>query len=286
MRNLTIKRTKSFVGCLAKMKIYIEDSEANDITIDGVTCRKLGELKNGEEKTFSVTEKKAKVFVIADALSKGFCNEYYELAAGGKDVYLSGKNKFNPASGNAFRFDGNDSESVRANRKKGTRKGAAVLAVSLAIGLLIGVVVGSCLIYSVKQNPRTFSYEELSITLTNSFKESEEVDLAFVYESRKIGVFGIKETLDTLGGIETVYDYGQLVLEVNERTDLELKTENGLTYFEYDFSNTNSDDPYHYYGFLYKSDEAFWLVQFVTLQKNADKYESDIKEFASSVTFS
>ena len=76
MRNLTIKRQKSFVACLGKMKVYIEDPMANDLVIKGVYCRKLGDLKNGEEKTFQIGDNAAKVFVIADALSKDFCNEF------------------------------------------------------------------------------------------------------------------------------------------------------------------------------------------------------------------
>ena len=78
MRNLTIKRTKSFVGCLAKMKIYIEDPTSNEMLINNTSCRKIGDLKNGEEKTFQIGEQEAKVFVIADKLSKNYCNEYYQ----------------------------------------------------------------------------------------------------------------------------------------------------------------------------------------------------------------
>jgi hypothetical protein len=105
MRNLTIKRTKSFVACLVKMKIYLEDPMASELVINNVPCRKLGELKNGEEKTFVIGENSAKVFVIADTLSRNYCNEYYQLPDGQDDIFLSGKNDFNPASGNAFRFD-------------------------------------------------------------------------------------------------------------------------------------------------------------------------------------
>ena len=50
MRNLTIVRRKSFVACLAKMKVYIEDPASNELVINKIPCRKLGELKNGEEK--------------------------------------------------------------------------------------------------------------------------------------------------------------------------------------------------------------------------------------------
>lgn len=108
MRNLTIKRKKSFAACLTKMKVYIEDLTSNTIVISGIPCRKLGELKNGEEKTFQIGEQAARIFVIADTLSKEFCNDYYQLSEGQENVFLSGKNKLNPAIGNAFRFDNND----------------------------------------------------------------------------------------------------------------------------------------------------------------------------------
>ena len=39
MRNLTIKRGKSFVGSLAKMKIYIEDPTSNEMRINDIPCR-------------------------------------------------------------------------------------------------------------------------------------------------------------------------------------------------------------------------------------------------------
>ena len=123
MRNLTIKRRKTFVGCAVKMKVYIEDPYSNDIIINNVSCRKLGTLKNNEEKTFVIEDNAAKVFVIADKLSKNYCNEFYQLPAGSEDVYLTGKNKLNLASGNPFLFDNNDNEEALKNRKKGTKKG-------------------------------------------------------------------------------------------------------------------------------------------------------------------
>ena len=146
MRNLTIKRTKSFVACLAKMKIYIEDHSASEIVINDVPCRKLGDLKNGEEKTFEISEQSAKVFVIADKLSKNYCNEFYELPEGQEDITLSGKNHFNPANGNAFRFDNNNNEAVLANRKRSTRKGIVVLVVSIVVGFAIGYLITSLIL--------------------------------------------------------------------------------------------------------------------------------------------
>ena len=49
MRKLTIKRQKSFVGCLAALKVCIEDHISPDMEINNLPCRMLGKLKNGEE---------------------------------------------------------------------------------------------------------------------------------------------------------------------------------------------------------------------------------------------
>ena len=60
MRNLTITREKSFVGCLGRVKVFIEDHTYIETTINNIPCRKLGDLKNGETKTFLISEQALK----------------------------------------------------------------------------------------------------------------------------------------------------------------------------------------------------------------------------------
>ena len=103
MRNLTIKRRKSFVGCLAKMKIYTEDLNSNEMCINGIPCRKIGDLKNGEEKTFQIGEEEAKIFIITDKSNKAYRKDHYLLPKGQEDIFLSGKCKFDAA--NTFHLD-------------------------------------------------------------------------------------------------------------------------------------------------------------------------------------
>lgn len=138
MRTLTIKREKSFVGCLMKMKVYVEDAAAPELQINGVPCRKLGDIKNGEEKSFEIGNNAMKVFVIADKLSKGYCNEFVNIPEGEEDVSLSGRTRFNLFNGNAFRFDGVVDEEVLKNREEGTKKGAPIIIFSVIIGFVIG----------------------------------------------------------------------------------------------------------------------------------------------------
>ena len=192
MRNLTIRREKHFVASLGTMKVYIEDPTANDLTINGVSCRKLGTLKNGEEKTFTIAEEAAKVFVIADKLSKGFCSEYYPLPAGQEDVRLSGKNCFNPATGNAFRFDGVTDEAVLKHRKKGVRIGILVLIIAAIVGFGIGFLATSDLLVPSGE-PKTFSAKGMQITLTDEFSKQTAAGYTAGFGSKDVAVLVLKE---------------------------------------------------------------------------------------------
>ena len=206
MRYLTIKRKKSFVACLGKMKIYIEDPTSSEMTINNVPCRKIGDLKNGEEKTFQIDEQAAKIFVIADKLSKGYCNEYYQLSEGQDDIFLSGENKFNPAAGNAFRFDNNESEEIAANRKKGTRKGSLILVIAVIVGAIIGFSLSSGLTSNKAPEVKKFSSNGMTITLTDEFVKTNIEQYTVAYDSKNVAVFALREEFTLADGFE---DYRQ-----------------------------------------------------------------------------
>ncbi len=286
MRQLTIKRTKSSVACLSKIKLYIEDATANDLVINGVACRKLGEIKNGEEATFEIGEEAAKVFAIAGKASKSYCNEYYPLPAGQEDLYLTGKNRYNPASGNAFRFDNNDTPEVLTNRKKSTRKGILVLCLSLVVGFAFGYFLSSALLSGPAVEPQVFSDNGMSVTLTNEFQPVQAEGHTHCYESPRVAVFALKEEFTLMEGFETytLEQYRDLVI-TNNGISATLKDEDGLKGFAYDYTNPATLDSYHYVSFVYKTQDAFWLVQFVTMEEDADDYKADIATWAKSVFF-
>jgi len=292
MRKLTIKRTKSFVGSLAKMKIYIEDPNSNEILINNTPCRKIGDLKNGEEKTFQIEEQEAKVFVIADKLSKDYCNEYYQLSAGQEDVFLAGKNKFNPANGNAFRFDNNESEGIAENRKHGTRKGIVVLIVAIVVGAILGFLIASGLFFNETPDKapeaKAFSSDGMTITLTDEFRKTDIENYTVAYDSKNVAVFALKEAFSLADGFEdyTVKQYADLVVKNNKLDSAKVKTNGGLTFFEYTYTNPETNDEYRYFSYVYKSNDAFWLVQFATLNKNSDTFVQEIEKWAKSVEFS
>ena len=286
MRNLTIKRNKSFVGCFAKIKIYIEDAESAELTINNTPCRKIGELKNGEVKTFEIGEQALKVFAIADAASRNICFDCFELSEGTVDVFLSGKNLFNPATGNAFIFDNNNNEKAIAERKKAKRKGTLIIIASLIVGVIIGLIRGG--VFDKGPQPKQFTYGEMSITLTDDFIESEYEKNDFMYESRNIAVFGLREDFNAAEGFgdNTLEQYANIVLQNNEHTSHKITSLDNCVYYYYDFEVPDAKDTFRYFTFMYKSDKAFWLIQFAVSVDNVDSYEPQIMQWAKSVEFS
>lgn len=281
MRKLTIKREKSFVACLVKMKVYIEDPVAYELTINGVGCRKLGELKNGEEKTFDISYGAARVFVIVDKTSKEYCSDVWQIPMGEEDITLSGKNKYNPASGNAFRFNGNATEETKSVRKKGTKIGVIILVASCFVGVLLGLLP---IIFDTPED-KVFTNSGMTITLTDEFMKVDQEGFEICYGSPDVAVLISRDKFSDLLGLEefTLQDYGELVIENFEIEGGEVTDVNGLTAFEYEAET--EDGTYYYFVTIHKSDDSFWLVQFATLSSKIDGYVEDFLKWADSVRF-
>ncbi len=285
MRNLTIKRTKSFVGSLCKVKVYIEDENSEDLVINGIPCRKLGELKNGEEKSFSVDEKGAKVFVICDKATKEYCNDFYNIPEGEEDIFLIGKNKFNPAAGNAFRFDGTADEESTKNRKKGTVIGLFVLLAAIIIGGVSGYFISTALTSNVTYDDKTFDSNGMKITLTEAFTETEYEAFTASYSSSDVSVFALREDFSLIEnfGQYTLEEYGEAVLKSNSLDSSDIKNDGSLTYFEYEYED--AADTYSYLSFVFKGPDAFWIIQFSTYKEKYEEYRDAFFEWARTIEF-
>ncbi len=289
MRNLTIKREKSFVGCLVKMKVYMEDAASSEIVINNVSYRKIGELKSGEEKVFSINENECNIVVIADEISKNYCNELYRIPAGEDDIFLSGKNVFNPATGNAFRFNGVKDNIVLQNRKKGSKKGIIVLCICIVLGVFAGFLLTDSLFKGTSGKSKEFSKKGMTITLTNQFREVSQLGYTSCYESKDVVVFALKEEFSLAQGFDkyTLNEYGDiLITNKNLGSSVKLKNSNGLTYFEYQVSNPETKDIINYFSAVYKTSDAFWMIQFATHEKDYNNKRQTIINWAKNIEFS
>ena len=169
------------------------------------------------------------------------------------------------------------------NRKHRTRRGLLILGVSILVGVMMGCLVGC----GQEVQSKTFSEQGMSITLTNEFKEFDAGEFTVGYESKNVAVIALKEEFSLMEGFEdyTLEEYGNLVLKNNEMDFCELNTAEGLTYFEYLYTDPESEEDYQYFSCVYKAEDSFWLIHFVTLADSLGVYADQMLTWAKSVEF-
>jgi hypothetical protein len=277
MRNLTIARRKSFVGCAMKDQVYIRDDAAPELTIAGVPCRKIGDIKNGEIKTFSISEAEQQIFVIADRISKEYCNDTVTVPEGTEDVVLAGVHKFVFGS-NPFRFDSaNRTPEQLLQQKKNSGKGVLISICAAVIGGIIGLSVSNGLFAA---SPMTFTKEDFQITLTDEFSATEEEDFFASYTSDTAMVLAVRDDKSLFEDI-TLAEYGELVLSVNNREGHPLTTEGDLLYFEY--TDVPDGQEIYYFVVCCEGENAFWIVNFATPASNRAEFKQTFLEWAKTL---
>ena len=285
MRNLTILRERSFIACLGKMKVYIEAPASNELKICGVPCRKLGTLKNGEQKTFSIEEDACRIYVIADTVTKDYCNEVYELPAGAEDIYLTGRNCYEPTRGNAFRFAYNDSENVLRQRKHGKKIGLIVMICAVLTGALIGYFITHT---GTKIKEKTFTEQGVSITLTTAFSKLDDPNenVLLCYSAENKMVFFNRDSFSDYEELKnySLDRYSRLMISKNQLDTTLQHTASGIPCFDY---QGTLETGLEYAGrvYVYRTEDAFWMVQFITDADIVDSMYAQFDAWADTVTF-
>ncbi len=288
MRNLVIKREKSFVGMFGKYKVYIVDPSSNDLKINKEPCRKLGTLKNGEQAVFQIPDDEVKIYIIADKYSKSFCNEFVRIPAGETDAYLLGKSKYSPFLGNPFRLDGQVNDEIKANRRRARKVATAFYLTCFIIGLIIGFCIGLFSDEALTE-PETFETDGMTITLIQEFVEVPYNGFAATYETDDMLVAVTKETKPLSTDLKdiTLDEYAELLISGQEEDGIvcsDLLTENGLKYFEYQVAD--GDGTYYYRDYVYETQDAFWHITFICSNETSWVANiTSISEWAQSVTF-
>lgn len=278
MRELTIRRDACFWGKRKKDTVYIEDWEGGDVSFGQTPCRKLGEIRNGETKTFSIGEKLARVFVAGKKNRYDYC----ELPSGTEDVSLSGSHV---PGDPAFRFHGElegYSQEERSSLRKGQKVHFYIKMAVFALGFLLAFLVAFNYFHTAKD----FTVKELTITLTEDF--SEEYAKGFVLNVVSPEVLCCAERIAFADAPHlknfSAKDLAELLIsENNFEGEVYAKTHGDLVYFE--APNKIAGTEYHCFLFPMKSGEAVWILQFATHFTDAETYREQIFAWAESVEF-
>ncbi len=146
--------------------------------------------------------------------------------------------------------------------------------------LLIAVLIFS----ACSATPKSFTVDALSIDLTSAFDRDDSVseDQDAVFISNDLVVTVLSESFNRLGIDDsfTKDDYAELVIMTNGLNSAVMHKEQ-YTYFIYEASADGED--YKYLAVIFKSDDAFYMVQFAALSSDFEPLLEDIWEYIGSV---
>ncbi len=140
---------------------------------------------------------------------------------------------------------------------------------------------------SVSGAEKSFKNGRFSITLTSDFKEKEDSALEAFYSTDGVEVFVLKESFEDYPTSKnmTVEEYLKSLIIMNGDVNAELlKDSNGLYYAEYLYSGSGKVQRYNVYAF--KTDDAFWTVDFIYPKRYTEKMIPYVEKWASTVEIS
>lgn len=148
--------------------------------------------------------------------------------------------------------------------------------------------------FEPKIKDKAFYFDDFSIVLNDTFTESELVSCDAVFLSDDVMICVTKEEFDGLtenchiGMSNTAYEYANYVANANNKTDkaIEITREiiNGKEYTYFTFT-TEEEKSRTNRTYSYKTDDAFWIVQFITFSEEYDSLIGTIESYASSIEF-
>jgi hypothetical protein len=116
--------------------------------------------------------------------------------------------------------------------------------------------------------------DEFSLSERRSLEQFPELNFSAIASGRFM-----KEFEDY-----TLEEYAELLVEANGLSS-DVKIKDGMTFFDYQKKSSKDQKIYRYRAYVYKSDDAFWMIQFAIETKNYDDYADSIDEWARSVSF-
>lgn len=306
VRNLTIKRAESDLGGQTVLALYIEDPASEEHTVNGIACRKLGELKNGEERTFQIGENSLKLLATADGSDDGH-GISFQLPEGDKDVSLA----LRPHSDRAGNKSGNKSEKEKNSDSDGTgsavaegtddtggatenkfypgkSKGFIAFLIAFAAVLIAGLAVAALFIPKKEVKEKKFSSDGMEITLTDEFEKDAAENYTAVFSSKDAAVFVLKEpfTLAEKFDERTADQYADMMIGSNGLGGVEKFDDGDAIRWEHDYTNPETGRVYRCRTYVYKTSDAFWTVQFATLKEKSKDYAEKIDKWAGTIEFS
>ena len=138
---------------------------------------------------------------------------------------------------------------------------------------------------SAEPGKKTFTVEEMSITLTDAFAEKPMLAQTACYETDDAMVTVLKDRGASFDPEMTLTEYAESVILLNklDQVNAFVQTDGNLVYFT--FEQEVLDKDCSFMAFVYQNGETFWMIQFVCETDDAEEMTPVFFEYARSVAF-
>lgn len=283
MRNLIIKRRSSPFGQDAVLHIYATPANG-DVSGDEILWYDLGSVSDGQTVVIPISDEPIKIYIADDLSAQMQRCEYCQIPAGNNDLFISGKRVSATAGSNPFHFDENTDNPASRCRTIGI-----IVAVILLVGALIAFPFVMKLFSKsdapVSYESKVFSKDGIQITLTEEYQElddTEGFEAGFITENASIRIK--KEPYNNNSSIST-FEFAQYYISIVLGENRMPYQEHGLILYEYTEVNPYDGRSYAYLMVFEKGPDAFWIVEFSTLEENADAMRERFLDYAKSICF-
>ncbi|MDE5873865.1 MAG: hypothetical protein K2H07_08135 [Lachnospiraceae bacterium] len=137
-------------------------------------------------------------------------------------------------------------------------------------------------------NPKNFTYQELTITLTDDFRLEKRDGFNVYLASENVIFSAVQETPQMLEykgyEINSLNDYCQTILSLNNIPKDKLISRNNYYYFTN--SKTVDGANYTYVHCMFTFADSYWICEFACKSKHYKRLEDKILSWADSITFS
>ncbi len=155
---------------------------------------------------------------------------------------------------------------------------AVCAVIFIAVGVIAGILIGR----AQNEAPATFTHEGMSITLTKRFRESGKEPF-YYYAPPDVTVLPVKMAFSAYESLSdcTEEEFAEQIIRSEGIEDAVVNREEGLVWYRFlsDYSGN------YCYRFVYKTSDAFRIVQFSIPVTKEKEMKGDVMNWARSVTF-
>ena len=185
--------------------------------------------------------------------------------------------------GMPLRAEGAQDPQAQRKRRR-TIELTCVIAAAVFVLAILGILIGQGLAGGQNEEAsRIFQGPGYKITLTDSFQSTTLEGYDAAYETTDVAILVLSERFTDVPEISsyTSYEYADYILRANGK-QCEVKSYKDFLYFEYVSTSQVSGEDMHYFVTIHKGEDAYWLVQLVTAEKNYSKYRESFLKWADT----